>query len=352
MNDDDRTLEGELPEGGHPPSFDQPLSWSVPLLRLGGTILRVHSFLLAVIVVVLVRAAWNTGHETFSLGPWLAGIFLASLVVVITIHELVTLVATRRLGGDLPEIVLQPLGGLDDGVPPRDWRRCVVVALAGPLSATCVSVLALLVLAIFSNDPGVTHLWSSSPLYAPQLASSAWLEATFVLGRVALVVAAANLLPVPPFRGRLLLQSLLRPQVGNRVALSITRRVGIIVAVLLFTVGVLSLWLELVLVSAMCAAAIQRQSRLERISDAVEEIGAAETTVQGIKLESLDQLNETPAVAEEELFPPEAESRVDDPEEDDLDRILRKISTTGIESLDAEERTLLDKATRRRQDDP
>ena len=353
MSDFERTIDGDLGEGGNPPSFDQPLSWSVPLLRLGGTIIRLHAFLLAVIVVVLVRAAWNTGNEAFALGPWLAGIFLASLLVVITVHELVTMVVTRHLGGDFPEIVLQPLGGLDDGVPPRNWRRCVIVALAGPLSATGISVLALLVLAVFSKDSGVTHLWSSSPLYAPELASSAWLEATFVLGRVGLVVAVANLLPVPPFRGRLLLQSLLRPQVGNRSAVSITRRIGIIVAVLLFTVGVVSQWLELVLVSAMCAAAIQRRGRLEQVSIAVEEVGRDE--VPGMEPEpvSLEQLPENPIMTEEEvLSPPEVESPVNDLEEDDLDRILRKISTTGIESLDAEERALLDKATRRRREDP
>ena len=123
MNEIERDLDGGLHPGGDPPRFDQPLSWSVPVLRIGSTILRVHASFLAVIVVVLVRAAWNTSQETFPLGPWLAGILLASLVTVVLLHELITLLVTRRLGGDLPEIVLQPLGGLDDGFPPRSWRR-------------------------------------------------------------------------------------------------------------------------------------------------------------------------------------------------------------------------------------
>ena len=342
--------EGAVSAGGNPPSFDQPLSWSVPLLRLGSTILRVHAFLLAVIVVVLVRAAWNANHESFALGPWLAGIFLASLLVVVTIHELVTLLVTRRLGGDLPEIVLQPLGGLEDGIPPRNWRRCVVMALAGPLSATCISVLALIILAIFSNDSAVTHLWSSSPLYAPQLASSAWLEATFVLGRVALVVAAANLLPVPPFRGRLLMQSMLRPQVGNRSATIITRRIGIVIAILLFVVGVLGRWLELVLVAAMCGAAIQRRARQDRISQALDEAALVEDAMPA--LEPFGQPSEYEDLVELTTDPQIEASRASSGEEDDLDRILRKISTSGIESLDADERRLLDQATRRRRDEP
>ena len=173
-----------------------------------------------------------------------------------------------------------------------------------------------------------------------------------MLGRVGLMVAAVNLLPVSPFRGRLLLLSLLRPQVGNRSAVSITRRVGIIVAVLLFTVGVVTSYLPLVLISAMCGASIQRRSRLDRVAVAVEETGLSEGPPQGLKPVSLEQLSENPRFTEDLMCPPEIEPEPREPDDHDLDRILRKITERGIESLDAQEKAYLDKATRRRRDDP
>ena len=354
MNEIERDLDGGLHPGGDPPRFDQPLSWSVPVLRIGSTILRVHASFLAVIVVVLVRAAWNTSQETFPLGPWLAGILLASLVTVVLLHELITLLVTRRLGGDLPEIVLQPLGGLDDGFPPRSWRRAVLVAMAGPMAVTGLSIVALVILSVVSEEAVPIRPWSRTGIYSPLLASSPWLEATFVFGQVALVVAAANLLPAPPFRGRLLLQSLLRPQVGNRSAVIITRRIGMAVVVMLFAIGVVTLSLPLVLVAAMCAAALQRRNRGDRVSEAVDHAVAIPAPSEAPMSLDAPTTFQTPTIGDTDLDETE-EPRADivtPPEELDLDKILKKISESGIESLDADERSILDKATRRRREDP
>lgn len=354
MDDQLRNPGDDLAVRGQSPRFDQPLSWSVPLVRLGDTTVRAHASLLAMIVVVLVRAAWQTGDKTFILGPWLAGVFLASLLFVVMLHETVTWIVSRKLGGDLPEIVLQPLGGLDEGVLPRSWRRCVLVAFAGPLATLVVSIAAAVVLSIAANPEGGMPILSFSGLYNPALSSSGWLEATFMLGQVALVIAAVNLLPAAPFRGRLLLEALLRPQLGRRTAMSITRRVGVVIAVVLFVVGVVTLSLPIVLVASLCGASIQRQGRHDRVAESLREVqgDGLRTGEQKPGLEDL-----TPSLDEEAVFEMIARSE-DEPgavevvEDDGLDRILRKISSEGIDSLDLEERRILEQATRRRREDP
>jgi Zn-dependent protease len=341
----------QLPD---PPRFDHPLSWSVPLVRIGETTFRIHASLLALIVVVLVRAAWHTGDESFPLGPWLAGVLLACLVCVVTIHELATLVASRLLGGDMPEVVLQPLGGLDEGVLPRSWQRGVIVAMAGPAVTMMISMITLVVLSLASRDAGVTQLWSRSGIYSPALVSSPWMEAAFVLGQVSLVVAAVNLLPSPPFRGRLLFESLLRPRVGARSAMSITRLMGIVVAVIVFVVGVILLSLPVVLVSAMCAASIQRRGHRHRLVESVDRLGALEPAVSGGEpsLRPTAEVSSASDLFEILADPEEPTGQEASGDGDALDRILGKISESGLESLDEEERQILDKATRRRRDQP
>lgn len=352
--DDPIEAGGEgLSRPSEPPRFDQPLSWSVPLVRIADTTVRAHASLLAVVVVVLVRAAWHTGDEAFPLGPWLAGVFLVSLLLVVVLHESATWIVSTRLGGDLPEIVLQPLGGLDEGVLPRSWRRCVLVALSGPMAVLLVSVSAAVVLAIASSSAGGSRLFSISGLYNPSLASSAWLEATFMLGQVALVVAAVNLLPAAPFRGRLLLQALLQPQVGRRSAAVITRRVGIVVAVVVFLIGVVTLSLPIVLVAGLSAAAIQRRGRLARAPEAMLGPAGSAREPGVVPAEAADIV---PMLDEEAVFEmiseSEEEARGPDGVDDaGLDRILRKISSEGIGSLDPGERRLLEQATRRRREE-
>ena len=258
-------LESLVASGREIPRLDQPLSWSVPLFRLGSTTFRIHAVFLALIVVVLIRAAWRTGDNTFPFGPWLAGILLASLLVVVFIHEVATLVASRRLGGDMPEIVLQPLGGLDEGVLPAGWRRQAIVGIAGPASCLAISVLALVALAVFSSGDAWPAPWNASGRFSPTLARSSWLEAVFLAGQVSLVVGAVGLLPMPPFRGRLLLEAILQPRVGRRAAGRIGFRIGVATCVLVLVAGVLAMSLPVVLVSILGAAALQRQrGRVDR----------------------------------------------------------------------------------------
>ena len=329
-----------------PPRFDEPLSWSVPIARFGSTVVRAHALLLGTIIVVFVRAAWHVGEDAFPLGPRLAAIMLASMVLVVAAHELVTLWVMRRLGGDLPEIVLHPLGGLDDGVPPPGWRRAAIAAMVGPLTAATIAAAAAVAVAIGTRGGGGGG-WSLPGLHSPAVAGSLWLETTRLLGSVAAVVAFANLLPAPPFRGRLLLDALLRPHLGPTRARRIGLRVGVATAVLVGVAGIITLWLPVFLVAGLCGLSLLREHRRDvAVRAAFVDDGAY--SIADLRTDAALEQDEADAEAElARRRRAEVEERIA-AEDHALDRVLDKIAEHGLDALDRQERRVLDRATRRR----
>lgn len=369
MNTDQIPPSASDHPSSHSPRIDQPLSWSVPAARIGGVTIRIHAFLLVTIVIVLIRAAWHTGSDSFPLGPRPAGWFLAALILVVTIHELVTVLVSRRLGGHMPEVVLQPLGGLDDGVLPPGWRRAVITALVGPLSAITISVTVAVVILISTGGAVAPNPFSPvSGLYSVEVASSPWLEPIYILGAVATVVAGVNLLPAPPFRGRILFEAVLRPQMGTTAARRMTRRLGVLTVTVLLIVGLLGLWLLPVLVGAMCAASLHRGRRQAAVETAVfrgeswpddasyPPSNPDPDPMLDLRTDALVDQEEAAAEDDrknrEALKSGRADREAAAREETELDRVLEKIATDGLDSLDRRERRLLARATERRREDP
>ncbi len=328
------------------PRFGDPLSWSVPVLRLGSTMIRAHAILLATIVVILVRAGWFAGDMSFLLGPVPAGLFLAGLCSVVFIHEVSTLIVTRRLGGDLPEIVLQPLGGLENGVSPQGWRHALIVAMVGPCVTTACAFLAMAAIYLSSGTTPTPDPFTFSGVYSPSIAQSGWMETVYLFGVAATLVSAANLLPVAPFRGQLMLEAILRPRLGASSSRRTTHRVGIATAIMLAVAGILSLNLVLVLIALLSATMLQRAH--QRFREIGEIVGGDDAQVVDIRLDAiLDQQDAAEqAAAEARATVHRSEALAE--EEEALNRILEKIASHGIDALDATERRLLEAATERR----
>jgi hypothetical protein len=258
----------------------------------------------------------------------------------------VTLLVTRRLGGDLPEIVLQPLGGLDDGVPPPGWRRAAIAAMVGPLTAATIAAVAAAVVAIGAGRGGGTG-WSLPGLHSPAVAGSPWLEATRLLGSVAIVVAFANLLPAPPFRGRLLVEALLRPHLGPTRARRATFRLGIATAVLVGVAGIVTLWLPVFLVAGLCGLTLLREHRRDtEVLEAFTDDGAY--SIADLRTDAALEQDEAEARSDLARRRREQDAERLAAENAELDRVLDKIAVQGIDALDRHERRVLDRATRRR----
>jgi Zn-dependent protease len=109
----------------------EPHNWSLPLPgRLLGATVRIHILFPCVALGVVM---WVATSREFAPGLWMqACAVMAMLFACVLLHELAHVVAARWLGGDAPEILLWPLGGLafvDVPHTPRAWFRA---ALAGP----------------------------------------------------------------------------------------------------------------------------------------------------------------------------------------------------------------------------
>lgn len=308
--------------------------------------MRAHVTLLATVVVVMIRAAWHVGDSAFALGPWLAAIALLAMLIVVLVHELTTMLVSRRLGGDMPELVLQPLGGLDEGRLPPGWRASLLVGLAGPLSTALLALVAAAILVAATGFDAGGSVLRFSGIYSPIVATSPALESVFVFGAVAAVVSLANLIPAPPFRGAVILESMLRPQMGAGASRRAVRRLGVGAIVVLAVVGIVGLQLVPVLVAMLCGAAWQREWIRQRT---MEEVLASEEprTFDARHDAMLDQ-EDAQAEADLKRRRRDAEEMRVDRENRNLDQVLDKIAQEGISSLDARERRVLARATERR----
>ena len=331
------------------PRFGDPLTWSVPVFRLGGTVVRAHAVLLGTVVTILFRAGWFAGDSSFLLGPLPASIFLASLCGCVFIHEYVTMLVARRLGGDMPEIVLQPLGGMETLALPDDWRSALLVAASGPLVTLVLAVAAMAGLLYGTTVTPSPDPFGFTGIYSPEVAGSAWLESLYLFGVAAILVSGANMLPAAPFRGGAILEAVFRPRVGNARARRYAHRVGVFATVGLGIVGVLSLNAAVVLIALLSAACLHHEHRrLEAVADAV---GGGDPEVVDLRIDAL--LDQQSAEADAASIREEDERRIAavDAAEAEMDLILAKINAQGLASLDASERAVLDAATRRRRDD-
>jgi Zn-dependent protease len=107
-----------------------PLSWSLNLGRWAGTQVRIHVFLIGFVLLKLGEATWTKGGSIAETSAW-----LAMLMVAVIMHEAGHVIVASRLGMDIDEIRLWPLGSLTPPAPLAATRypESVLVALAGPL---------------------------------------------------------------------------------------------------------------------------------------------------------------------------------------------------------------------------
>ena len=124
-------------------------------------------------------------------------------------------------------------------------------------------------------------------------------------------------------------------------------RLGAVTAIVLGVVGILGLWLPPVLIALMCGAALLREHR--RDTAVLEAFGGDDAfTVADLRTDSAVEQDEADAEATlERRRHAEEADRVRE-ENEELDRVLDKIATEGIDALDRHERRVLDRATRQR----
>lgn len=331
------------------PRFDDPLSWSIAVVRLGNVSIRIHAVMLATILVLVVRSEWFQGSSKGILDSGLSLVLAGWLVVVPLIAEWTRAVAIRWLGGAASEVVLHPLGGLDVASLPPGWRRQAVASWSG---LGVVALVALVAGIVLYGTTGMTlGVAPPSPLsldglYAVHMLGKTWLDVLFLLEWTCIVVLVANLLPVPPMRAWQLVRAIGRPWLGASRCHWMSLWLGVAVGVGTAVAGFVIHSIEIVLIAIFCAVCVREEfKRLRAFQAALGHETAANARVHAESMLEQEEAESIDALRRLRSCRKTAEdARLDTK----LDQVLSKIAEHGRASLSRQEERILKRATKRR----
>lgn len=331
--------------------------WSVAFGSWAGVPVRLHLLLLLFIALAL----GVTLDGSRSTGALFAGVLLVSVIL----HELAHSLAAIRLGGEVEAIVLSPIGGLHSPKVPDEPEPQLFVALIGPmtnLALVAVSSLALLacevpteqLLGLFNPVSPQGLLEGPLPLIA--LKQALWINLTLCL---------LNLFPAFPFDGGPALRAALWPIVGRRTAAVATAYTaqGLSAGLCLLAVlvekaepqAVMPLWAPLVTLAVFLFFSAQRDlmlaATIDTTSEAIRRYPMVPTGDASFADEWLEDDDEMVLVEHgpELLHDQQQANREADEAYEDarVDDILARLHATGFEYLSAEDRAILQRASRR-----
>ncbi len=330
------------------------LDSSLRVARISGISVRVHVLFLIWIGYQLFTSGGAAGDTA---------LFLGLLFGLVLLHELGHCFGARSVGGHAEDILMWPLGGLAYAhAPMRPWPQFVTVA-AGPLvnALLCVAS-ALVILAATGGGmlPGINPLAPEPILLRDTvLRFPGWLHYVYVFYHVNLWLLAFNLLPIYPLDGGQLFQTILWPFVGLNRATQIACTVGLAGSALLGAYALSGGGGGILFVIALfgaftCWQRLQAASRGLLIEDArFATFGPThDPRPWWQRILRLGRARRRPTVAGRALNPnPGAwQERQAQREHDEaeLDRILKKVSERGIQSLTYVERQRLEQISRQR----
>jgi stage IV sporulation protein FB len=192
-----------------------PLTWSLPLGRVFGILIRVHVLFPFMVLGIVLHAGLRKNAIE---GDWklAAGVMLL-LFVSVLLHEFGHCFGARFVDGDAQEILMWPLGGLAYvEVPHTAWANFITVA-AGPLVNALLCMLSGAVLTYHHLDIP-WNLFKGYPYSSPEefWAWQGWLQRFFFVNWLGFLFNV--LLPAFPLDGGRLVQCALWPRYGFRQA--------------------------------------------------------------------------------------------------------------------------------------
>ena len=305
------------------PRVESPMTWSLPLFRLGRVSVRMHALFLLVIAVELLRSSLPGAPRSLALPP--TALLMGWFLVLSFLHEGVRTMAMRRRGGDLDEWLLWPLGGLagaDAGDDERGAARAELAGWSALLALAVANGLALRSLAGPARESWLPSPWTLEGFAQLSLGGAGALAEALWLLQWALVVSIClQALPAFPMPAGRAIAAWLRRGMGWSNGTRRVARMGVAVAVIALVAGLV--WGDWVFTGLALVVWIASRETLVRVEAS----------------DALADRVDAPARA----------SRVDPREQAELDRLLEKINRHGMGSLSFLERRRLRAATRRRQ---
>ncbi len=187
------------------------MQWSYPILRVGGTEIRIH-------LTFLLLLAW-IGIAYFQQGGTSAAVegvgFLGAVFACVVLHELGHAAAAGRYGIRTPKITLLPIGGVAEleRLPEKPSEE-IVVALAGPLVNVVIAAFLIVALGATVGIDALTSMEDSHVAFLARLAAvNIWL-------------VLFNLIPAFPMDGGRVLRALLATRYNRVRATEIAGTIG------------------------------------------------------------------------------------------------------------------------------
>lgn len=335
--------------------MDNPINWSFKVGRLFDIDIRVH--ILFVLCAVFLIAMELPKGETASSVP-ISTVLLhalgsyAILFGIVLLHEFGHCFGCRQVGGEAREILIWPLGGLASVAPPHNPSAHMVTTVAGPMVNVLICGLCSLAIVAWTGQLGAVP-WN--PLHpftpvSPVLLSEGqwWLLQVYGLSYFILLI---NLLPVFPFDGGRILQAWLWPRKGYRASMELATGIGMGGAIV---IGLASIFQaeSLLLMIAVFGYITCWQTR--RMAKYQEDFSDGGFSSHGDFSDSWDAPERKPGYFERRRMRKASEQAERERNrlasvEHEVERILSKVSASGLASLSPPERRVLEEETKRQQ---
>jgi len=187
------------------------MSWSIPVARIAGTMVRIHvTFLL--FLVWIGAGQWRSGGQSAAVEGVL---FMVLLFACVLAHEFGHIFAAKRYGISTPDVTLWPIGGVAslERIPDNP-REELVVAVAGPLVNVVIAGALILFLGLSLDTAAMTELENPRAGILMRLAAA----------NIFLVVF--NMIPAFPMDGGRVLRAALALRMNYADATRVAARIG------------------------------------------------------------------------------------------------------------------------------
>ena len=321
---------------------DNVLNWSLPLYTLWGIAVRVHLFYIAWMLFRLIGSAFGE-----RLGPVDTLISMGALFVLVLLHEYGHCLACRWRGGEADRILMWPLGGLASCSPPDTWQDNFITTAGGP-AVNLLLMPALGGAVLFTSGSWGAVFFNPLDLGGAIITLDTWTQRTLFWIHVmnAFLFAFNVFLPMFPMDGGRLMQCLLWAKLGKERSMSIAVNVGLCTAILvaLFAITVPDTW---VLFGIAAFGGIICWQERQRLKFAAEAGGLYGGPTDDAWKASLRDNDAEPSHAERAASKASAKrADADAKAQDEIDRILAKISESGLPSLTRAEKKTLERASK------
>ncbi len=327
---------------------ENPLTWSLPLYTAWGIRVRVH---LVFILLIISELIWALVRDR--LGVQFTAMAMGSLFLLVLLHEYGHCIACRKVGGQADQILMWPLGGLAYCMPPHGWKPDLITTIGGP----AVNVILWPVIGAVIAGIIPSAAWGEALLFNPFDPGAAMFEARLADGRQPMWLAAIwwlyythavlllfnVLVPMYPLDSGRMLQAVLWSRMGHHRATALAVNVGLVVAVILFIVGMSGGSSQLVAVAIFGGLTcwLERR-RLAMTWDPAIGSFDADRGYSGAMLQ------ERAAPRQREDRGAERRRKEEERDRAELDRILAKIASSGMGGLTGAEKKWLQRATQKR----